>query len=109
MVGALGISFVALSCNWLWFINLLLIFGHSCEKPRYGKNSCLIQDFPTGPRHVKLARRHLMTIPRPKPPYRHVGMLLAGNDKPQGTDGAQEQPKGIVAHNGVELGALRLR
>jgi hypothetical protein len=64
----LDISFVALSCHWIWFVNLLLIFGHSGEKPRYGKNSCLIPDFPTGPRHVTLARRHLMTIPRPKPP-----------------------------------------
>src|SRR5438552_18013835 len=36
-------------------------------------------------------------------------MLLAGNDEPQGTDGGQEQPKGIGAHKGGELAALVLR
>src|SRR6266704_7213269 len=36
-------------------------------------------------------------------------MLLAGNDEPQGTDGGQEQPKGIGAHNVGELAALVLR
>ena len=39
---ALGISFVALSCHGLWCINLSLIFGHSWEKPRYGKNARLL-------------------------------------------------------------------
>src|SRR5712692_7781997 len=75
----LVISFVALSRNWLWLINPLLIFGHSGKKPRYGKNACLLQDVPTGPRHVKLAWSHLVTVPRPQPLQRHIGMLLAGD------------------------------
>src|SRR6266849_4736453 len=104
----LVISFVALSRNGFCFINLLLIFGHSGEKPRYGKNSRLLQDFPTGPRHVKLAWGYLVTVPRPKPLQRHVGILLAGGNEPQGTSGGHEQAKGIGAHNMLELAAVVL-
>src|SRR5712691_12072302 len=87
---ALVISFVALSRNGLWLINLLLIFGHSGEKPRYGKNSRLLQDVPTGPHYIKLAWGHLVTVPRPQPLQHNVGMLLAGDDEPQGTGGGHE-------------------
>ena len=104
----LYISFVALSRSGLWCINLLLIFGHSCENPRYGKNSRLLQDVPTGPRHVKLAWGYLVTVPRPKPLQRHVGLLLAGDDEPQGTGGSQEEAQGIGAHKVLELATLVL-
>src|SRR6266849_7201592 len=76
----LVISFLALSRNGFWCINLLLIFGHSGEKPRYGKNSRLLQGFPTSPRHVKLTWGHLVTVPWPKPLQRHVDMLLTGGN-----------------------------
>src|SRR5712664_2298265 len=87
---ALVISFLALSRNGFWCINLLLIFGHSGEKPRYGKNSRLLQGFPTSPRHVKLTWGHLVTVPWPKPLQRHVGMLLTGGNEPQGPSGGHE-------------------
>jgi hypothetical protein len=89
-------------------INLLLMFGHSYEKPRYGQNARLLQDFPTGPRHVKLAWGHLVTVPRPKPPQRNLSLLLAGDDEPQGTGGGHEQPQGIGPHNVCALAALVL-
>src|SRR6266436_5773905 len=101
-IAVLAISFVALSRNGFWFINLWLIFGHSSEKPRYGKNSRLLQDFPTGPRHVKLAWGSLVTVPRPQSPKGHVGLRRTGNDEPQGPAGSHEQPQGIGAHNVCE-------
>src|SRR6266436_6655248 len=106
--GHLVISFVALSRNGFWFINLWLIFGHSGEKPRYGKNSRLLQDFPTGPRHVQLAWGSLGTGPRPKPLQRHVDILRAGGNEPHGTSGGQEQAKGIGAHNRLALATVVL-
>src|SRR6266436_2908431 len=106
--GVLDISFVALSRNGFWFINLWLIFGHSGEKPRYGKNSRLLQDFPTGPRHVQLAWGSLGTGPRPKPLQRHVDILRAGGNEPHGTSGGQEQAKGIGAHNRLALATVVL-
>src|SRR6266478_5731057 len=107
-IAVLAISFVALSRNGFWFINLWLIFVHSGEKPRYGKNSRLLQDFPTGPRHVQLAWGSLVTGPRPKPLQRHVDILRAGGNEPHGTSGGQEQAKGIGAHNRLELATVVL-
>jgi len=74
----------------------------------YGENSRLLQAFPTGPRHVKLAWGYLVTVPRPKPLQRHVGMLRAGDNEPQGTGGGHEPSKGIRAHNALDFTTLVL-
>ena len=107
--GHLDIGFVALSRNGLWCINCLLIFGHSGENPRYGKNARLLQAFTAGPRHVKLTGGHLVTVPRPTLLQRHVGLLLAGDDDPQGPGRGQEEAQGVGAHHVCAFAAWVLR
>ena len=68
-----------------------------------------MQDGTTGPHDVELAGGALLTVPWSKPLQRHVGLLLAGTDKPQSPGRCQEQPQGIRAHNMLVLPTLVLR
>jgi len=58
-----------------------------------------MQDGTTSPHDVELTGGTLLTVPWSKPLQRHVGLLLAGTDKPQSPGRCQEQPQGIGAHN----------
>jgi hypothetical protein len=44
---------------------LLLIFGQVWDEPWYGKNTGLMEGFPTGLRDVELTRSYFLSVPGP--------------------------------------------
>jgi hypothetical protein len=68
----------------------LLMFDHSGEKSRYGKNARLLQACTAGPCHVTLAWGYLVAIPRPTLLQPSLSLALTCDNEPQGAGSGQE-------------------
>ena len=84
------------------------IFGQTRDKPRYGKNSRVVQGFAASPDNIELTRRHLLAVPRPIAPQIEESGSLGVLYEPQRPRRGQHQPQGIGPDNALELAALIL-
>ena len=60
-----------------------MIFGQIRDEPWYGNNSGLMQGLTTGPHHVELTGRHLLSVPGSVAAQIHTRAALNLVNKPQ--------------------------
>jgi hypothetical protein len=60
-----------------------MIFGQIRGKPWYGTQAGLVQGLTTGPHHIQLTGRHLLSVPGPRAAQRHPCATLAWGDTPE--------------------------
>jgi class 3 adenylate cyclase len=105
---ALGIGFGLSCCSRQSIFRLPMIFGQRWAKPRYGKNSILLQSLTASPDDIELTWRHLFLVPRPIAPQLDAAVVVNLVDKPQRARRSHGQTQGVGPDNTLNLAALIL-
>jgi hypothetical protein len=85
-----------------------MIFGQIRAEPWYRKNAGLMQGLTTGPHHIQLTWRNLLSVPGPIAAQRHTRAALNLVDKPQRACRGHDQTKRVRPQDAVPFATLIL-
>jgi hypothetical protein len=87
---------------------LLMIFGQIRAEPWYGKNSGHMQGLTTGPHHIQLTGRHLLSVPGPIAAQWHIRTAFNLVHKPQRACRSHGQTQRVGPHDALPSATLIL-